>query len=112
MALLEGLSEDVLKTVAENLPIARGASPYEGPEILRIQDRYFVGRVHLGSITKRIGIDYVHANELEIIDGKLTGKYLGDIVDGPKKASYKPLPKKRGYQPNYCRGDGANDCLC
>jgi phosphoserine phosphatase len=46
MALLEGLSEDVLKTVAENLPITR-ASPYEGPEILRIQDRYFVGRVHL-----------------------------------------------------------------
>jgi phosphoserine phosphatase len=56
MALLEGLSEDVLKTVAENLPITQ-ASPDEGPEILRIQDRYFVGRVHplftkeLGSIT-------------------------------------------------------------
>jgi phosphoserine phosphatase len=27
---------------------------------------------------KKLGIDYVHANELEIIDGKLTGKYLGD----------------------------------
>jgi phosphoserine phosphatase len=40
----------------------------------------------LGSIYKKLGIDYVHANELEIIDGKLTGKYLGDIVDGPKKA--------------------------
>jgi phosphoserine phosphatase len=36
--------------------------------------------------TKELGIDYVHANELEIIDGKLTGKYLGDI-DGPKKPS-------------------------
>jgi phosphoserine phosphatase len=31
-------------------------------------------------IWKRIGIDYVHANELEIIDGVLTGKYLGEIV--------------------------------
>jgi phosphoserine phosphatase len=43
MALLEGLSEDVLKTVAESTHHARGASPDEGPEILRIQDRYFVG---------------------------------------------------------------------
>jgi phosphoserine phosphatase len=33
-----------------------------------------------------LGIDYVHANELEIIDGKLTGKYLGEIVDGAKKS--------------------------
>jgi hypothetical protein len=58
MALLEGLSEDV-QTVAD-LPITQGASPYEGPEILRIQDRYFVGRFtyfgkylqkELGSIT-------------------------------------------------------------
>jgi phosphoserine phosphatase len=46
--------------------------------------------------TKRIGIDYVHANELEIIDGKLTGKYLGDIVDGPKKAEYlKAIAEKK-----------------
>jgi phosphoserine phosphatase len=34
---------------------------------------------------KRIRIDYVHANELEIINGKLTGNYLGEIVDGKKK---------------------------
>jgi hypothetical protein len=55
MALLEGLSEDVLKTVAENLPITQGIA-YEGPEILRIQDRYFVGRVHLWEVfTKELG---------------------------------------------------------
>jgi phosphoserine phosphatase len=54
MALLEGLSEDVLKTVAENLS-QRGAS-YEGPEILRIQDRYFVGRfTYFGKYLQRIG---------------------------------------------------------
>jgi hypothetical protein len=52
MALLEGLSEDV-QTVAD-LPITQGASPYEGPEILRIQDRYFVGgSPTLGSIYKK-----------------------------------------------------------
>jgi phosphoserine phosphatase len=36
MALLEGLSEEVLQTVAENLPITKGASLDESPEILRI----------------------------------------------------------------------------
>jgi phosphoserine phosphatase len=67
MALLEGLSEDVLKTVAENLPITQGAHHIWSPEILRIQDRYFVGGSLLWEVfTKRIGIDYVHANELII----------------------------------------------
>jgi phosphoserine phosphatase len=36
------------------------------------------------SICKRI-IDYVHANELEIVDGKLTGKYIGEIVNGESR---------------------------
>jgi phosphoserine phosphatase len=53
---------------------------------------------------KELGIDYVHANELEIIDGKLT-VIFGEIVDGKKKAEYlKPLLKRRHtYQSNYCR---------
>jgi phosphoserine phosphatase len=34
---------------------------------------------------KELGIDYVHANELEIIE-KLTGNYIGDIVDGKKES--------------------------
>jgi phosphoserine phosphatase len=37
-------------------------------------------------LQKKLGIDYVHANELEIIDGKLTGNYIGDIVDGKKES--------------------------
>jgi phosphoserine phosphatase len=40
----------------------------------------------LVNICKKKGIDYVHANELEIIDGKLTGNYIGDIVDGKKES--------------------------
>ena len=35
---------------------------------------------------KKFGIDYVYANELEVEDGKLTGRYLGDVVDGKRKA--------------------------
>jgi hypothetical protein len=46
-----------------------------------IKRLYFIRWFHpLVIIWKRIGIDYVHANELEIIDGVLTGKYLGEIV--------------------------------
>jgi phosphoserine phosphatase len=48
---------------------------------------------------------------LEIIDGKLTGKYLGDIVDGPKKAEYlKAIAEKKAYiSTKLLPGDGAND---
>jgi hypothetical protein len=44
---------------------ARGAS-YEGPEILRIQDRYFVGGSPTLEIFTKLGIDYVHANEWKL----------------------------------------------
>jgi phosphoserine phosphatase len=115
MALLEGLSEDVLKTVAENLPITQGAH-----RLMKALKYYgFKTAILSGGFTyfgkylqKELGIDYVHANELEIIDGKLTGKYLGDIVDGPKKAEYlKAIAEKEGLHINQtiAVGDGAND---
>ena len=45
------------------------------------------GFTFFGKISKkRFGVDYLYANELEIKDGKLTGKHLGDIVDGNRKA--------------------------
>ena len=45
-------------------------------------------------LQKKYGIDYVYANELEIIDGKLTGRYLGDVVDGKRKVC---VPILSGY---------------
>jgi phosphoserine phosphatase len=45
--------------------------------------------------TKRIGIDYVHANELEIIDGKLTGKYLGDMLTVQRSQYLKAIAEKK-----------------
>ena len=45
------------------------------------------GFTYFGNYLRRkYGFDYVYANELEIEDGKLTGRYLGDIVDGKRKA--------------------------
>jgi phosphoserine phosphatase len=115
MALLEGLSEDVLKTVAENLPITQGAHrlmkalKYYGYKTAILSG----GFTYFGHyLQKELGIDYVHANELEIIDGKLTGKYLGEIVDGKKKAEYlQAIADKEGIHINQtiAVGDGAND---
>ena len=115
MALLEGLSEEVLKTVAENLPITKGAHrlmkalKYYGYKTAILSG----GFTYFGHyLQKELGIDYVHANELEIKDGKLTGKYIGEIVNGEKKAEFlKAIAEKEGIHINQtiAVGDGAND---
>jgi phosphoserine phosphatase len=115
MALLEGLSESVLQNVAENLPITKGAHrlmkalKYYGYKTAILSG----GFTYFGKyLQKELGIDYVYANQLEIIDGKLTGKYLGEIVDGDKKAQYlKTIAEKEGLHINQtiAVGDGAND---
>ena len=115
MALLEGLSEEVLQTVAENLPLTKGAHrlmralKYYGYKTAILSG----GFTYFGKyLQKELGIDYVHANELEIVDGKLTGKYLGEIVNGEKKAEFlKAIAEKEGIHINQtiAVGDGAND---
>ena len=115
IVLLKGLSEEVLQNVAENLPITKGAHrlmkalKYYGYKTAILSGGFtFFGKY----LQKELGIDYVHANELEIIDGKLTGNYLGEIVDGKKKAEYlQAIADKEGIHINQtiAVGDGAND---
>ncbi|MEM0575012.1 phosphoserine phosphatase SerB [Flavobacterium polysaccharolyticum] len=115
MALLEGLSEEVLQNVAINLPITKGAHrlmkalKYYGYKTAILSG----GFTYFGEyLQKELGIDYVYANQLEIKDGKLTGNYLGEIVDGQKKAEYlKSIAEKEGIHINQtiAVGDGAND---
>ncbi|MCW2120552.1 phosphoserine phosphatase SerB [Flavobacterium sp. 7A] len=115
MALLEGLSEEVLHNVAINLPITKGAHrlmkalKYYGYKTAILSG----GFTYFGEyLQKELGIDYVHANQLEIKDGKLTGNYLGEIVDGKKKAEYlQAIADKEGININQtiAVGDGAND---
>jgi phosphoserine phosphatase len=115
MSLLKGLSEEVLQEVAENLPITKGAHRL----ISTLKSYGFKTAILSGGFTyfgkylqKELGIDYVHANQLEIKDGILTGGYLGDIVDGNKKAEYlKEIAEKEGIDINQtiAVGDGAND---
>ncbi|GGF66784.1 phosphoserine phosphatase SerB [Wenyingzhuangia marina] len=115
MAMLEGLSEEVLRDVAVNLPITKGAHrlfkalKYYGfkTAILSGGFTYFAEYLQ-----KELGIDYVHANQLEIKNGALTGGYIGEIVDGNKKAEFlKAIAEKEGIHINQtiAVGDGAND---
>lgn len=115
MKLLKGLSEDVLQEVAERLPITKGAR-----RLVDTLHQYgFKTAILSGGFTyfghylqKVLDIDYVYANQLEIIDGKLTGNYIGDIVDGNKKAEYlKDIASKMqiDIKQTIAVGDGAND---
>jgi phosphoserine phosphatase len=115
IALLKGLDESVMREVAENLPIMDGAKRLMsilkkcGFKIAILSG----GFSYFGNQLKKLfDVDYVYANELEIVDGKLTGKHLGDIVDGKRKAELLKLiaqVEKIDLEQVIAVGDGAND---
>ncbi|TVS11020.1 MAG: phosphoserine phosphatase SerB [Gammaproteobacteria bacterium] len=90
VALLEGLDAGVLERVADSLPITEGAERLLSclkqlgykTAILSGGFQYFGRRLQ-----ERLGIDYVHANELEIVAGRVTGRVVGEVVDGARKAA-------------------------
>lgn len=115
VSLLKGLDESVMKEIAENLPITEGVE-----RLMFVLKRYGYkiailsgGFTYFGEyLQKKFGIDYVYANELEIVDGKLTGRYLGDVVDGKRKAELLRLiaqVEKVDIAQTIAVGDGAND---
>lgn len=113
--LLKGVDERVLDEIARNLPLTEGAA-----RVVKTLKRYGYkvailsgGFTYFGRhLQTKLGIDYVYANELEIVDGKLTGNYIGEIVDGNMKAE---LLKKLAFKEDIhldqviAVGDGAND---
>lgn len=115
VALLEGLDESVMKEIAENLPITEGVD-----RMMTVLKRAGYktailsgGFTYFGNYLKqRFGFDYVYANDLEIVDGKLTGRYLGDVVDGRRKAELLRLiaqVENINIKQTIAVGDGAND---
>ncbi|HZK69198.1 MAG TPA: phosphoserine phosphatase SerB [Paludibacter sp.] len=115
VALLEGLDESVMEEVAKNLPIMDGAERLMhilkkcGFKIAILSG----GFTYFGNHLKKLfDVDYVYANELEIVDGKLTGNHVGDIVDGKRKAELLKLiaqVEKIDLEQVIAVGDGAND---
>ena len=114
-ALLKGLDVSVMQEIAENLPITEGAD-----RLMRVLKKVGFkiailsgGFTYFGNYLKqKFGIDYVYANELEVIDGKLTGRYLGEVVDGKRKAELLRLiaqVENVDIRQTVAVGDGAND---
>lgn len=116
VALLEGLDASALERVyAERLQVSMGgeamlaAIKAAGLKTLLVSGgfTFFTERLQ-----KRLGLDFVHANELEIVDGKLTGRVVGGIVDAEeKKRTVERVCAQLGATPRQAivMGDGAND---
>ena len=116
VALLKGLKADVMKDIAEHLPITEGAE-----RLMTVLKKYgYKIAILSGGFTffgeylqRKFNIDYMYANQLEVDEnGILTGRYVGDIVDGKRKAELLKLiaqVEKVDLAQTIAVGDGAND---
>ena len=116
VVLLSGLEESALQRVYdERLQLNHGA------EIMLSKLKEYGIKTMLVSggfvffadrLKQRLGLDYAHANTLEIINGKLTGKVLGHILDAQGKADWLVRIRdelKLKAEQVIALGDGAND---
>lgn len=116
VALLKGLDASALQRVYdERLRLSPGAENMlaavkaAGLKTLLVSGgfTFFTDRMK-----ERLGLDYTHSNELEIVDGRLTGKVVGGIVDADeKKRTVERVCAELGIDPgkSIVMGDGAND---
>lgn len=116
VALLEGTSADCLKTIYnEKLRLNPGAEA-----LIETAQKYGITTLLVSGgftfftsrLKERLKLDYAYANQLEILDDKLSGRVLGDILDGEAKKNYlTALMEQLGATPEQCIaiGDGSND---
>ena len=115
VALLKGLPENRIRELLDRIPLADGAERL----ICTLKALGYKTAILSGGFTffanhlqKRFGIDYVHANELEVAEGKVTGEVTGTIVDGIRKAELLreiAEQEKISLEQVIAVGDGAND---
>ncbi|MBP2707256.1 phosphoserine phosphatase SerB [Microbispora sp. RL4-1S] len=115
VALLEGLPEDVFGKVAKELVLTPGARTLVRT-LKRLDYRFAIVSGGFTQITDALvadlGIDYSAANTLEVVDGRLTGRVVGEIVDRPGKArALERFAAEAGIplSQTVAIGDGAND---
>jgi len=115
LGLLKGLPESVLEEIALRMPLTNGAERLVanlkslGYKIAILSGGFtYFGR----RLQEQLGLDYVYANELEIVDHTVTGRVVGEIVDGQRKAQ---ILREIVHQEDIdleqviAVGDGAND---
>lgn len=115
VALLKGLHESALEQVAAELKLVEGAETL----IKTLQSLGYKTAILSGGFTffanrlrDQLGFDYVYANELDILDGVVTGKVVGGVVDGMRKAHLLQniaSKEKIALEQVIAIGDGAND---
>ncbi|KRA93784.1 MULTISPECIES: phosphoserine phosphatase SerB [Pseudomonas] len=115
LALLKGLDVNVLDSIGASLRLTEGAETLFA-ELKRLGYKTAIlsgGFTYFAKqLQARLGIDYVFANELEVVDGKVTGVAVEPIVDAQRKADLlKELAHKEGLrlEQTIAVGDGAND---
>ncbi len=115
VALLKGLDVAVMDEIARNLPITEGLERMM-TILKRVGYKTAIlsgGFTYFGNyLRQKYGFDYVYANELEVENGRLTGRYAGEIVDGRRKAELlRLLCQFEGINiaQSVAVGDGAND---
>lgn len=116
VALLKGLHASALQRVYdERLKLSPGAEKMlaavktAGLKTLLVSGGFTFFTDH---IKTRLDLDHTHSNELEILDEKLTGRVIGNIVDAEeKKRTVERICKQSGIEPAQAivMGDGAND---
>ena len=115
VALLKGLDAAVLEKIAQRLPLTEGLEEL----IANLKALGFKTAILSGGFTyfghhlqQKLGFDYVYANELDIVDGVVTGEVKGEIVNGARKAELlREIAAKEGVrlEQTIAVGDGAND---
>jgi phosphoserine phosphatase len=115
LALLEGLDASVLQKIAQRLQLNEGAEHLIstlkklGYKTAIVSGGFSFFGEYLQEI---LGVDYVYANQLDIKNGKVTGRVKGDIIDGQRKADLlRELAERDGLmlEQVIAVGDGAND---
>ncbi len=115
VALLKGLDVSVMEDISNYLPITEGLERMM-TILKRVGYKTAIlsgGFTYFGNYLKeKYGFDYVYANDLEVEDGRLTGRYCGEVVDGRRKAELLRLLcqfEKINIAQSVAVGDGAND---
>jgi len=117
VGLLAGLDVKVLDQIASDLPLTEGAET-----MVRVLKRlgYKIAVISGGfsraaeALKRRLELDYAYSNNLEISGGKLTGRVVGPIVNGQRKAELlETIAQAEGVLLDQviAVGDGANDAL-
>jgi phosphoserine phosphatase len=117
VALLKGLDVAVLDKIASDLPLTDGAET-----LIRVLKRlgYSIAVISGGfsraaeALKRRLDLDYAYSNNLEVKDGKLTGRVVGPIVNAQRKAELlETIAQAEGVLLDQviAVGDGANDAL-